>query len=94
MIGHKTNWVAKIVRHQPVICGREVTHPVPRPTIADDRNGKERIGMQFDTACGGAPELRVFQSGDRLYVQEWVLLQREAVLGHGHFSWEGSFGKE
>lgn len=50
--------------------------------------------MQFDTACGGAPELLVFQSSDRLYVQEWVLLQLEAILGHGRPSREGSFGKE
>ena len=94
MIGHKTNWVARTVRHQPVNCGREVTHPVPRPTIADDRNGKDRISMQSDTACGGAPELRVFQSSDRLYVQKWVLLQRGTVLRYGHLSREGSFGKE
>ena len=86
--------MVKIVRHQPVKCGRDVTHPVPRPTIADDRNGKNRISMQFDTACGGAPELLVFQSSDRLYVQEWVLLQLEAILGHGRPSREGSFGKE
>lgn len=57
----------------------EVTHPVPGPTIAEGRNGNERISKQFYTARGGAPKLGVFEPSDRLYVEEWGLFGREAI---------------
>ena len=84
--------MVRFVRNQPTKCGRDVTHPVPRPTIADGRDGNKGISKQLDTACGGAPKLRVVEPGDRLHIEEWRLLGRETLCSR--LSREGGLREE